>query len=113
MTSAAKAATLDALGLDALHFEGPGTDLTVGLLPSSRWCAARFETVDGIVHAPNLPTEEVFTTPDPERVSGFVHRDQAAVHVRHDRSRGCGSASRRGRAVADRGRPRRRARPRR
>jgi aminopeptidase len=68
----AKAGTLDALGLDALRFEGPGTDLTVGLLPSSRWCAARFETVDGIVHAPNLPTEEVFTTPDPERVSGFV-----------------------------------------
>jgi aminopeptidase len=68
----AKSDTLDALGLDALRFEGPGTDLTVGLLPSSRWCAARFETVDGIVHAPNLPTEEVFTTPDPERVSGFV-----------------------------------------
>ncbi len=68
----AKSATLDALGLDALHFEGPGTDLTVGLLPSSHWCAARFETVDGIVHAPNIPTEEVFTTPDPERVHGFV-----------------------------------------
>lgn len=68
----AKSATLDALGLDALRFHGPGTELTVGLLPSSRWCMARFETVDGIVHAPNLPTEEVFTTPDPERVNGFV-----------------------------------------
>ncbi|MDQ6731097.1 MAG: aminopeptidase [Actinomycetota bacterium] len=68
----AKSADLDALGLDTLRFEGPGTDLTVGLLPSSRWCAARFETVDGIVHAPNLPTEEVFTTPDPERVNGIV-----------------------------------------
>lgn len=68
----AKSAALDALGLDELRFEGPGTDLTIGLLPSSRWCAARFETVDGIVHAPNIPTEEVFTTPDPERVNGFV-----------------------------------------
>jgi aminopeptidase len=57
---------------DALHFEGPGTDLTVGLLPSSSWMAASFETVDGIVHMPNLPTEEVFTTPDPERVEGHV-----------------------------------------
>jgi aminopeptidase len=57
---------------DALHFEGEGTDLTVGLLPSSRWLAARFETVDGIEHMPNLPTEEVFTTPDPERVDGTV-----------------------------------------
>jgi aminopeptidase len=57
---------------DALHFEGPGTDLTVGLLPSSRWTCASFETVDGIAHVPNLPSEEVFTTPDPERVDGVV-----------------------------------------
>jgi aminopeptidase len=57
---------------DALRFRGPGTDLTVGLLPSSTWLAARFETVDGLVHMPNLPTEEVFTTPDPQRVDGVV-----------------------------------------
>jgi aminopeptidase len=57
---------------DALHFEGPGTDLVVGLLPSSSWMAARFETVDGVVHMPNLPSEEVFTTPDPARVDGHV-----------------------------------------
>jgi aminopeptidase len=63
---------LDEAPLDALRFQGPGTDLTVGLLPSSRWLAARFETLDGIIHAPNIPSEEVFTTPDPERVDGFV-----------------------------------------
>jgi aminopeptidase len=63
---------LDETRLDSLHFEGPGTDLRVGLLPSSHWCMARFETIDGIVHAPNIPTEEVFTTPDPERVDGHV-----------------------------------------
>jgi aminopeptidase len=57
---------------DALHLEGPGTDLTVGLLPSSRFHAASFETVDGIRHMPNLPTEEVFTTPDPLRAEGHV-----------------------------------------
>jgi aminopeptidase len=44
----------------------------VGLLPSSRWMAASFETVDGIEHHPNLPSEETFTTPDPERVDGVV-----------------------------------------
>src|SRR5262249_21718063 len=33
---------------------------------------AHFETVDGIAHAPNIPTEEVFTTPDPARVDGVV-----------------------------------------
>ena len=65
-------AKLDALRLDAIRFEGPGTELSVGLLGASRWQAARFSTVDGIVHAPNLPTEEVFTTPDPARTEGTV-----------------------------------------
>jgi aminopeptidase len=65
-------ARLDALGLDSLHFSGPGTDLRVGLLPSSRWLCGRFATATGLRHAPNLPTEEVFTTPDPERVNGTV-----------------------------------------
>ncbi len=64
--------TLDGHRFDALRFRGPGTDLTVGLLPSSKWLAARFETVEGTVHMPNLPTEEVFATPDPERVDGVV-----------------------------------------
>jgi aminopeptidase len=66
---------------DALHYEGPGTDLTIGLLPSSRWLAARFETVDGIEHMPNLPTEEVFTTPDPERTEGTVRSTKPLVLV--------------------------------
>jgi aminopeptidase len=57
---------------DALHFEGPGTDLTIGLLPTSRWANARFSTVDGVTHLANLPSEEVFTSPDPERASGVV-----------------------------------------
>ena len=57
---------------DALRFEGAGTDLTVGLLPSSRFMAARFSTVDDLVHMPNLPTEETFSTPDPQRVDGVV-----------------------------------------
>ena len=63
---------LGMLGLDAVHFEGPGTDLTIGLLPSSRWLAAEFTRRDGLRHLVNLPSEEVFTTPDPERVDGVV-----------------------------------------
>ncbi len=66
------AGRLDELRLDALRFEGPGTELTVGLFRSGRWQCARLSTVDGIVHVPNLPTEEVFTTPDPARVEGWV-----------------------------------------
>ena len=57
---------------DAIHLKGLGTDLTIGLLPSSTWLGASFETVDGLTHHPNLPSEEVFTTPDPERVDGHV-----------------------------------------
>jgi aminopeptidase len=63
---------LTAARFDALHFKGPGTDLTVGLLPSSSWLCASFATRDGIPHVPNLPSEEVFTTPDPMRVDGVV-----------------------------------------
>ena len=68
----AAAARLTEHRFDAIRFEGPGTDLTIGLLPSSRWAAATFSTVDGLEHKPNLPSEEVFTTPDPLRADGHV-----------------------------------------
>jgi aminopeptidase len=64
---------------DALHFEGPGTDLTVGLLPTTRFMAARFHTVDGLEHVPNLPSEEVFGAPDPQRVEGVVRATKPLV----------------------------------
>jgi aminopeptidase len=66
-------------GFDALHYEGAGTDLTIGLLPGATWDAARFSTVDGIAHMPNLPTEEVFTTPDPSRADGIVASSKPLV----------------------------------
>jgi aminopeptidase len=66
------ASRLDGLRLDSVRFDGRGTRLTVGLLGSSRWIAARQTTVEGISHYPNIPTEEVFTVPDPERVQGTV-----------------------------------------
>ena len=57
---------------DAIELRGPGTELSVGLLPTHRFWAADFTRADGLRHLPNLPTEEVFTTPDPERTSGHV-----------------------------------------
>ena len=65
---------LDALDLDSLRFEGPGTDLTVGFLPSSRFAkeGGSSQTRTGVRHVPNIPTEEVYTTPDPERTEGVV-----------------------------------------
>ena len=64
------AKALDSRHFDALHYRGPGTDLTVGLLPGSRWMCANFHTAFGVWHVPNLPTEEVFTTPDRRRADG-------------------------------------------
>ena len=64
---------------DALHFSGPGTDLTVGLFPGSRFATALFETIDGIRHIANLPTEEVFTCPDPARTEGTVRSTKPLV----------------------------------
>jgi aminopeptidase len=64
---------------DALHFEAPGTDLTVGLLPTSKFLAAQFETVDGIKHMPNIPSEEIFSVPDPLRTEGVVRATKPLV----------------------------------
>jgi aminopeptidase len=69
---AVRAELMNERSFDALHFRGGGTDLTVGLLPSSRWIGGGEETVDGVPHMANLPTEEVFTSPDPQRVEGVV-----------------------------------------
>jgi aminopeptidase len=66
------AEALNGADLDAVHFEGPGTDLTIGLFSSSVWRMARWSTAGGIPHIPNVPTEEVFTSPDPDRVDGRV-----------------------------------------
>lgn len=75
----ARADAINALELDALHYSGPGTDLTVGLLPAGRWMNAGFETAWGQRHIPNLPTEEVFTTPDYRRTEGTVRSTRPLV----------------------------------
>jgi aminopeptidase len=72
VTLQTNAARLTERRFDAMRLHGPGTDVTIGLLPSSTWRAGDFTTVDGVKHLPNIPTEEVFTTPDPERVDGHV-----------------------------------------
>ena len=57
---------------DAIELRGPGTELTIGLFPTHTWWSADFTTAEGLRHLPNLPTEEVFTTPDPVRTEGHV-----------------------------------------
>ena len=68
----ARAAKLNEIGFDALHYTGPGTDFTVGLLPNARWMSALFRTASGIEYVPNMPTEEIFTTPDCRRAEGTI-----------------------------------------
>ncbi|MDX6474830.1 MAG: aminopeptidase, partial [Gaiellaceae bacterium] len=66
-----RAAVLNARRFDHLRYRGPGTDLTIGLHPDSEWQAALDES-RGIKHVANMPTEEVFTTPDWRRTEGTV-----------------------------------------
>ena len=66
-----RAHVLNARRFDALRYRGPGTDLTVGLHPDTRWQSALDESI-GIKHLANMPTEEVFTAPDARRVDGTV-----------------------------------------
>jgi aminopeptidase len=67
-----RARALNALELDRLTYRGPGTELEIGLLRRSRFGSALFRTVDGRAYVANMPTEEVFATPDARRAEGVV-----------------------------------------
>ena len=56
----------------ALRFRGPGTDLQVGLADEHEWMGGLSTARNGITGNPNIPTEEVFTTPHCRRVEGVV-----------------------------------------
>ena len=64
------AGELTARRYDSLRYRGPGTDFTVGLLPTSIWKSAGERSAFGVEFVPNMPTEEVFTSPDPRRAEG-------------------------------------------
>jgi aminopeptidase len=68
----ARARLLTERGFDALRFRGPGTDLTVGLMAGTTWLGGGHDTAWGQEHMANMPTEEVFTSPDPARTEGTV-----------------------------------------
>ena len=68
------AAFLNEKNIRKLHFKASnGTDLTVGLMERSRFCAACDVTLDGVKYTPNMPTEEVFTTPKKGEAEGIVY----------------------------------------
>ena len=71
---------LNGHAFSALHHTGPGTDLTIGLADGHRWKGGASEAKNGITCNPNIPTEEVFTTPHAQRVEGFVRSTKPLSH---------------------------------
>jgi aminopeptidase len=71
-----RSAYLNQRRYSAVHFRGPGTDLTVGLPEKHLWEGGSLVANNGIEFVPNMPTEEVFTLPHRDRVDGTV---QAAL----------------------------------
>ena len=77
---ARRSAWLNGERFAALHFTGPGTDLTVGLADGHLWCGGASEAKNGVTCNPNIPTEEVFTTPHALRVEGHVSSTKPLSH---------------------------------
>lgn len=69
---AERVAYLNQKRYSALHFKGPGTDLLVGLADDHVWGGGAVQAKNGVVCNPNIPTEEVFTTPHKDRIEGYV-----------------------------------------
>ncbi len=77
-----RALAMDALELDTVHYHGGGTDLVVGLIPGCRWTGGGLKASDGRWYMPNLPTEEVFTSPDRTRAEGVARLTRPLVMPR-------------------------------
>ena len=71
---------LNAKNFDALHFYGEGTDLTVGLAKDHEWMGGASIARNGITCNPNIPSEEVFTTPHALKVNGHVRSTKPLSH---------------------------------
>jgi aminopeptidase len=69
---AARGRALDALELAEVRYRSAATDLTVGLVPGSRWTGGGGDDPDGHAYMPNIPSEEVFTSPDRRRADGKI-----------------------------------------
>jgi aminopeptidase len=78
-TLAARGALLDELELTEVHYSGEGTDLTVGLPPGAHWTGGGLIDGAGLPYLPNIPTEEVFTSPDRRRAEGVIRVTKPVV----------------------------------
>jgi aminopeptidase len=76
----ARAERMNAKRYAALHFRGPGTDLRVGLADDHLWLGGGTRARNGNYCIPNIPTEEIFTTPHKDRVQGHVTSTKPLSH---------------------------------
>ena len=65
----------------SLHYKAPGTDFTLGLADGHEWKGGASTSLNGISCTPNIPTEEVFTTPHSQRAEGTVRASKPLVHM--------------------------------
>ncbi|NSZ15245.1 aminopeptidase [Agrobacterium vitis] len=77
---AKRSAWLNGERFSSLHFTGPGTDLRVGLADGHEWHGGASTAKNGITCNPNIPTEEVFTTPHALKVDGVVSSTKPLSH---------------------------------
>tara|TARA_B100000575_G_C23126942_1_gene653057 strand:+ start:359 stop:1618 length:1260 start_codon:yes stop_codon:yes gene_type:complete len=71
---------LNTQNFHALRYKAPGTDLEIGLADGHEWKGGASTAKNGITCTPNIPTEEVFTTPHSHRVNGVVRASKPLVH---------------------------------
>jgi aminopeptidase len=102
---------LNAKRFAALHFRAPGTDLRVGLADDHLWAGGGTRAGNGVYCQPNIPTEEVFTTPHKDRVEGTVRSSKPLSHqgtlmeeisVRFEHGRVVGATAKTGQEVLER-----------
>ena len=72
---------LNGKNFHSLHYKAPGTDFTLGLADGHEWKGGASTSLNGISCTPNIPTEEVFTSPHSERAEGTVRASKPLVHM--------------------------------
>ena len=71
---------LNEMNFKSLHFKGPDTNLNVGLADHHEWMGGASLAKNGITCNPNIPSEEVFTTPHALKVEGMVSATKPLSH---------------------------------
>ena len=106
-----RAAHLNAKRYAALKYRGPGTDFTLGLADDHLWLGGGTTAGNGLYCIPNMPTEEVFTTPHKDRADGTVTATKPlshqgtmieGIHVRFEKGRIVEARATRGQDVLQR-----------